>query len=265
MARGFFFIDADHGFVKPSCQLLGNLLVSILDYTYIAPLRPNLTRWRAITTADRGLSVLRMLQYEHLRTLPLSGQVLDMGGGQHAKYLHLLPADVTLASVNIDPAIAPTHLVQPGQPLPFADASFDAVICLNTLEHIYDCPAVLAELLRVVRPGGAVHVTVPFMFRIHGHPDDYLRATPSWWRETFCRAGFARLDLTPLVWGRRSTATVVPGLRGILVRSRLHLALLLDILIAAVKFSGPRMTGPRGDRICQTAPGWFMTGWKPVS
>ena len=47
------------------------------------------------------------------------------------------------------------------------------------------------------------------MFRIHGHPDDYFRATPSWWRETFDRTGFARLDLMPLVWGRGATRAVV--------------------------------------------------------
>ena len=206
--------------------------------------------------------MLRMLQYEHLMQLPLSGEVLDMGGGRRAKYLHLLPGGVRIRSVNIDAGIDPTDLVPPGQPLPFADASFDAVICLNTLEHIYDAPAVLAELFRVVRPGGAVHVTVPFMFRIHGHPDDYFRATPSWWQETFRRTGFARMELTPLVWGRRSTRTVVPGLYGLFTRARLHLAMLLDILYARASVKGDRMTGLRGERIAGTSPGWFMTGWK---
>ena len=207
-------------------------------------------------------SVLRMLQYEHLEQLPISGSVLDMGGGRKAKYLRLLPPGLTVESVNIDPAIEPTHLVTPGQPLPLPDNSFDAVICLNTLEHVYDSAAVLQELFRVVRPGGAVHVTVPFMFRIHGHPDDFFRATPSWWQETFRRSGFARMELTPLVWGRRSTRTVVPGLYGLFPRLRLHLAMLLDIAYAQVMLKGERMTGRRGLSICGTSPGWFMTGWK---
>ncbi len=207
-------------------------------------------------------SVLRMLQYEHLEQLPISGSVLDMGGGRKAKYLRLLPPGLTVESVNIDPVIEPTHLVTPGQPLPLPDNSFDAVICLNTLEHVYDSAAVLQELFRVVRPGGAVHVTVPFMFRIHGHPDDFFRATPSWWQETFRRSGFARMELTPLVWGRRSTRTVVPGLYGLFPRLRLHLAMLLDIAYARVMLKGERMTGRRGRSICGTSPGWFMTGWK---
>ncbi|WP_413872568.1 class I SAM-dependent methyltransferase [Albidovulum sp.] len=233
-----------------------------MDFHYVVPPVPTVARWRDITGRFRGLSVLRMLQYEFLCKLPISGKVLDMGGGQKAKYLHLLPKGLEMSSVNIDPGISPTHLVQPGQTLPFSDGSFDSVICLNTLEHIYDAPAVLSELRRVVKTGGCVHVTVPFMFRIHGHPDDYFRATPSWWREAFARAGFSALEFHPLVWGRSSTASVVPGRHGAFVRARMHLAMLFDVLTARLLLSRDGMTGRRGESICGISPGWFMTGTK---
>ncbi len=45
--------------------------------------------------------------------------------------------------------------------LPFADDVFDRVICAEVLEHIPADTAVMAELWRVVRPGGTVAVTVP--------------------------------------------------------------------------------------------------------
>lgn len=233
-----------------------------MDYTYVPAPVPTLARWRHLTTAHPGQSILRMLEYEKLARLKLSGRVLDMGGGQNARYLPLLPSGITVESINIDPKIAPTHLVQPGQPLPLADNSFDAAICLNTLEHIYDAMPVLHELRRVVMPGGAVHVMVPFMFRIHGHPDDYFRATPSWWRESFARAGFASLEFFPLVWGRRSTISVVPGFHGPLPRPRLHLAMLLDVLTSRLLVRSDTISGRRGDSISGTSPGWFMTGRK---
>ena len=47
--------------------------------------------------------------------------------------------------------------------LPFADASFDRVIAAEVLEHIPDDTVAMAELARVLRPGGTMAVTVPRM------------------------------------------------------------------------------------------------------
>ena len=48
-----------------------------------------------------------------------------------------------------------------GQRLPFADASFDRIICTETLEHVADARLALRELARVLRPGGRLAVSVP--------------------------------------------------------------------------------------------------------
>src|ERR1700693_1911436 len=45
--------------------------------------------------------------------------------------------------------------------LPFADGSFDRVIASEVLEHIPADEAAMAELTRVLRPGGSMAVTVP--------------------------------------------------------------------------------------------------------
>lgn len=45
--------------------------------------------------------------------------------------------------------------------LPFPDGAFDRVICSEVLEHIPDDRAAMAELARVLRPGGTMAVTVP--------------------------------------------------------------------------------------------------------
>jgi SAM-dependent methyltransferase len=45
--------------------------------------------------------------------------------------------------------------------LPFADGTFDAVICSEVMEHVHDYRAAAAELARVTRDGGRVAVTIP--------------------------------------------------------------------------------------------------------
>ena len=55
----------------------------------------------------------------------------------------------------------PTAMRGDAYRLPFADGSFDAVIAAEILEHLPDDTRAMAELARVLRPGGTVAVTVP--------------------------------------------------------------------------------------------------------
>ncbi len=51
-----------------------------------------------------------------------------------------------------------------GNQLPFADQTFDKVICSEVLEHVPDYGAVLSEIERVIKPGGEFAVSVPRFF-----------------------------------------------------------------------------------------------------
>ena len=60
------------------------------------------------------------------------------------------------------PVVAAINPVQgAGERLPFADGLFDCVICTETLEHVPDDRIVARELVRVLRPGGVLVVSVP--------------------------------------------------------------------------------------------------------
>lgn len=45
--------------------------------------------------------------------------------------------------------------------LPFADASFDRIICSEVMEHVHDYRGAVAELFRVAKPGAKVAITIP--------------------------------------------------------------------------------------------------------
>jgi SAM-dependent methyltransferase len=54
------------------------------------------------------------------------------------------------------------------QPLEFPDASFDAVVAGELLEHLRDPERLVAEIRRVLRPGGTFVASVPNAYRLKG-------------------------------------------------------------------------------------------------
>jgi SAM-dependent methyltransferase len=61
--------------------------------------------------------------------------------------------------------------------LPLAPASFDAVILIDVLEHIKDSRRLLDQIHGVLKPGGKVIMSLPFLYPLHDAPRDYVRLT----------------------------------------------------------------------------------------
>ena len=82
-----------------------------------------------------------------------------------------------------------------GKRLPFEDHSFDTVLSAQVLEHTPEPLALVKEMARVLRPGGALILSVPFSFRLHEEPRDYFRYTPHGLR-SLCEAAEMRVTET---------------------------------------------------------------------
>jgi SAM-dependent methyltransferase len=63
--------------------------------------------------------------------------------------------------------------------LSLADHSARTILCLDTLEHVFEARRAVEEMIRVLAPGGVLLLAAPMDFRIHQHPDDYWRLTPT--------------------------------------------------------------------------------------
>lgn len=82
--------------------------------------------------------------------------------------------------------------------LPFDTASFDVICLFDVLEHVPDDLQVLSELRRVLRDGGLLIVSVPFMYRFHEIPHDYRRYTPTGLRYVLSKTGLEVEEIHPL-------------------------------------------------------------------
>lgn len=107
-----------------------------------------------------------------------TGWVLDCGAGFRAQ-----PRDNVVAYEIV--AYPSTDVLGVAEVMPFRDGVFDAVICLNVLEHVKDPFRAAREIARVLRPGGKLYCVVPFLQPLHGYPHHYYNMTAQGLRNLF--------------------------------------------------------------------------------
>ncbi len=111
----------------------------------------------------------------------LKGRVLDIGCADKPLRPHLND-EVQYLGLDYYATAKQLYDTQPdvygdGQRLPFADASFDGVALLDVLEHLPDPETSIAEIERVLVPGGVLALQVPFVYPLHDAPFDFHRWT----------------------------------------------------------------------------------------
>jgi SAM-dependent methyltransferase len=61
--------------------------------------------------------------------------------------------------------------------LPIGSATADSILCTEVLEHVRHPEAVVTEIFRALKPGGALLLTAPMSWNLHYEPNDYRRYT----------------------------------------------------------------------------------------
>ena len=107
----------------------------------------------------------------------LSGKLLDVGCGTKP-YRALFVVDAYIG-LDIDSENTRNRgvadLLYQGWAFPIANALFDSVLCNQVLEHVFIPDIFLSEIVRVLKPGGRLLLTVPFVWDEHEQPYDYAR------------------------------------------------------------------------------------------
>lgn len=119
----------------------------------------------------------------------VTGVTLDYGAGT-AKYKPLIhPHSSEYISFDMFPG---EHIDVVGDVLssPFPDAHFDTIISTQVLEHVRKPWVMVAEIGRILKPGGVCIITAPFMIPYHADPYDYFRYTTEGLKSLFEEEGF---------------------------------------------------------------------------
>lgn len=118
------------------------------------------------------------------------GWVLNLGsGGTRIKLNHVVEVEYSI--------FRHTDVVADAHRLPFADASFEAVVTLNTFEHLHSPELAAAEVRRVLKPGGRLVLQTAFLQPVHEAPHHYYNSTEYGLRHWFRDFEITSVSVSP--------------------------------------------------------------------
>lgn len=210
-------------------------------------------------------TLLRRAEHRALSRVELHGKMLDLGGDSRSTYRQFLKGSAEFTLVNFSPESAPDIVHDLEQRLPIESATFDGVLLVNVLEHIFNYQQLLAESARVLKPGGQIVIVVPFSFPVHPSPHDYWRFTGEALTKILTDSGFRDIKITPLgsgVFSARYVAfdRLMPGI----IRFAGHytcryIVLALDVIFTAIARALGKKYAP-----ADYALGYCATAEKPL-
>ena len=126
--------------------------------------------------------IIRRGLYQHIKQLSsaLQGKLMDFGAGSKP-YRQLFHVEqyvgVDIQESGHDHTHEDIDVFYDGKTIPFPDQSFDSVFSSEVFEHIFNLDEILNEINRVLKPGGKMLITLPFVWDEHEIPYDFARYT----------------------------------------------------------------------------------------
>ena len=174
-------------------------------------------------------------------------KLLDAGSGVGPYRALFAHTEYVCTDWENSPHAAEVDVLASLEALPFPDASFDEVLNTQVLEHVAEPAAALAELHRILRPGGRLWLTAPLVWELHEEPFDFFRYTRHGLEHLLRAAGFADVRVDPLNGYFRTLGQLLRNMGPATGRGGRGDTLAVRVAVAAAHRSGPLLA--RLDRL----------------
>lgn len=160
---------------------------------------------RVMVNSKKTTSIItNQLQADYLNNLSyyLKGRLMDLGCGERPYRLIYDEFCEDSIGVDVETCIHDQKLVDifaSADDMPFENASFDTILCTNVLEHVANMEKAFSEISRVIKSGGYLIMSVPFLYPAHEIPHDFYRFTRYGIEHQLEKNGFVVEHMLP--WG----------------------------------------------------------------
>lgn len=155
-----------------------------------ADIRPILVRRRKYNTSIIRYSYFvtkhlhQFLSYAVDHYIRSGDTVGDIGCGEQPLRSHVEALGGVYTGLDITQNTSGSvHIIASCTDIPFPDQIFSVILCTEVLEHVSDSQKAFRELGRLLKPGGHLIFTTPFIYPLHEEPYDFVRFTPYQVRE----------------------------------------------------------------------------------
>jgi SAM-dependent methyltransferase len=187
----------------------------------------------------------------------LSGSLLDIGCGSKP-YRSLFNVDAYIGldidSENSRKRGVADQLYDGGE-FPFPDGLFDSALCNQVLEHVFNPDEFLSEIGRVLKPGGKLLLTVPFVWDEHEQPYDYARYSSFGLRALLEKQGFKIIQHKKLA----ADASIIFQLtNAYLYKITQHLPIRIQLVFTATVIAFFNLLGILAAKLLPSNPDLFL-------
>jgi SAM-dependent methyltransferase len=153
----------------------------------------------AYTELSKGRSILRLIHNFFLKKIIINAKTLDIGSkGYYSAYEFIKKNNdcnvVFLDNYSYDNK---ANLIKMNleEKLLIENKTYDTIVLFNVIEHIENYKQLISETNRILKNNGKLELFVPFLFRYHEDPKDYVRLTHYYLKKILEKNNF-KVELT---------------------------------------------------------------------